>query len=130
MSHIKKYFYRFGSAIGMALSISISAIAYAQSNGIQTAPTTIITNTTSVVNLFCAGLDWLFWGLIVLGVAMFLIGGYTYATAAGDSEKVSKATRTLTYAAIAIVVGLVARGVPTLIGSFFGQSSNLNVCSS
>lgn len=106
----------------------IGAIA-STANG-ATAPTNIITDSQSVVNLFCAALAWLFWGLIIVGIAMFFVGGYIYATSNGEPEKVGKATKTLTYAAIAIVVALVARGVPILIGAFFSvPSSQLNACS-
>jgi hypothetical protein len=126
---MKDYFYKFVAVVGALMSSFIAATALAQSNnGLQTAPTNIITNAQSVVNLFCDILGWMFWALIVLGVAMFLVGGYRYATAGGDAESVSKANKTLLYAAIAIVVGLVAGGVPTLIGSFF--HTTVNACSS
>lgn len=92
-----------------------------------TAPTNIITSSADVVNLFCGILNWMFWGAIVLGVAMFLVGGYTYATSGGDAEKVSKATKTLTYAAIAVAVALVAQGVPFLIASFLNYKLS-NAC--
>lgn len=83
------------------------------------APKNIITSSTDVSKLFCSAMNWMFYGLMAVGVIMFLVGGYTYATSGGDAEKVSKATKTLTYAAIAVVVGLLARGAPILIGSFF-----------
>jgi len=71
----------------------------------------------------------MFWGLLVLSVAMFLVGGYMYATASGDPEKVGRANKTLLYAAIAVVVALVARGIPLLIGTFFGVDANsLTAC--
>ena len=53
---------------------------------------------------------------------MILVGGYTYASSGGDPEKVGKATKTLLYASIGIVVALVAKGFPTLIGSFLGTT--------
>jgi len=97
------------------------------SNGLIPAPTNIISTPTDVKNLFCAVLGWMFWGLIVLAVAMFLVGGYTYATASGESEKIGKANKILLYAAIALVVGFIAQGVPSLISSFFGTGA-LNAC--
>ncbi len=64
--------------------------------------------------------NWLFWGLIVLSIVMFLVGGYRYVTSGGEPEKISGANKTLRYAAIAVVIAIVAAGVPTIIGSFFG----------
>ena len=85
-------------------------VAYGAST---TAPTNIITSTDDVV----------------FGVAMFLYGGFLYATSAGEAEKVGKANKTLLYAAIALVVAFVAQGVPVLIASFLGSSTSLNACS-
>jgi hypothetical protein len=101
-------------------------IAYATST--VTAPTNIITSASDVVNLFCGALNWMFWGLIVVGVGMFLYGGYLYATSAGEADKVGQANKTLLYAAIAIVVALVAQGVPPLIANFLGSTVSLGVC--
>ncbi len=93
------------------------------------APTNVITSPSDITTLLCDVLNWVYWGLIVVGIIMFLIGGYRYATSAGDPESVSKANKTLLYAAIAIVIALVARGVPLFIGSVFGvQASSLSVC--
>jgi Type IV secretion system pilin len=118
------------SAITVVVGFLVSSFAQAQtnSNGLVTAPTNIITSPSSVVQLFCTVLGWMFWALIVLGVAMFIVGGYRYATSGGEAERVSKATKTLTYAAIALVVGLIAGGIPSLISSFLGNGA-LNACS-
>lgn len=81
-----------------------------------------VTTTGQVVTILCNALGWMFWALMVLGVAMFIVGGYIYATSAGEAEKVGKATKTLLYAAIAIAVGLIARGIPVLVATFIGAS--------
>lgn len=108
------------AAAGLAVSL------FAAATNAASMPKDVISSSDDVVKIFCAGLAWMFWGLIVLGIAMFFVGGYIYATAQGNSEKVSQATKTLTYAAIAIAIAIVARGVPILIGSFFGGSVNLS----
>lgn len=92
------------------------------------APTTVIDSAQKVEDLVCTAMLWMFWGLLVLSVIMFMVGGYMYATAAGDTEKVSKANKTLFYAAIGVVIALVAKGVPLLIGSFLGVTLGLNAC--
>lgn len=108
---------------GLALSPA------ANGDSVPVTPPPAIFNTTSdVMQFFCAALDWMFWGLIILGMAMFIVGGYRYATSGGEAERVGKATKTLMYAAIAIAVGIIAKGVPSLIGSFLSVNGGLGVC--
>jgi Type IV secretion system pilin len=75
----------------------------------------------------CSVVDWMFYGLIVFSVIMVLVAGYYFATAGDDTEKVSKARKTITYAAIAILVALAAKGFPALIASFIGASGSGNL---
>ena len=84
------------------------------------APSGIITSTTGISALFCGIINWLFWGLIVFSIIMFLWGGYRYATSGGEPEKVGNANKTLLYAAIAVVVAVSAKGLPLLVSSFLG----------
>jgi cytochrome bd-type quinol oxidase subunit 2 len=75
-------------------------------------------------NSMCNVVDWMFYFLIVLSVIMVLVAGYLFLTAGDDTEKVSKARKTITYAAIAIVVALAAKGFPMLIATFVGAGGN------
>lgn len=93
-----------------------------------TAPKDLFTQPSQVVEFFCGALVWMFWGLIVLSVAMALVAGYRYVTSSGEPEKVSTAGKTLLYAAIGIAVALLAKGFPSLVGSFFNTS--VGVCES
>jgi hypothetical protein len=92
-----------------------------------TAPTIPIT-TGWVTGLICTVLIWMFWGLLVLGTIMVLVGAYIYVTSSGEPAKVSKASKTLLYAAIGIAIAIIAKGVPSIVGSVFGQS--VGVCES
>ncbi len=85
--------------------------------------TGVIGTIGDIATLFCGIINWIFWGLIVVAIVMFLLGGYRYATSGGDPEKVHGATKSLTFAVIGIVVALVAAGVPYLVGSFLQGSS-------
>jgi hypothetical protein len=115
------------SAILGALPLAVALPAYALT--IQTAPSITLTP-QDTVNSLCAVVNWLFYILIVFSVIMVLIAGYRYLTSNGDPEKVSTATKTITYAAIAIVVALIAKGFPALIGSFFSvPNSTTLTCS-
>jgi len=62
----------------------------------------------------------MFWVLIAVSVVLVFIAAYGYLTSAGDAEKVKNATKTITYAAVAIVVALLAKGFPYVIGDVFG----------
>ena len=125
---IKKWFYG-RSFLGASIAGILTAFLAAGSASAATMPTNIITNSDQVVAIFCKALDWMFWGLMAFAVAMFLVGAYLYATSAGDPEKVGKATKTLTYAAIAVAVGLIAQGVPFIVASIIGApTGQLSVC--
>ena len=64
--------------------------------------------------------NWLFTFLILLVVVFVLIAAFKYLTAAGDPEKVKAASSSLIYAGVAVVVALLARGLPILVGNLFG----------
>jgi hypothetical protein len=91
-------------------------------------PTGVLTSSTSVVNLFCGIIPWIFWGLIVLSIVFVLVAAYRYLFSSGDPEKVRGANKTLIYAAIAIVVALIAAGVPSLINNFLGAGAVGSAC--
>ncbi|MFA6354691.1 MAG: hypothetical protein WCX12_03360 [Candidatus Paceibacterota bacterium] len=69
-------------------------------------------------------IDWfgtiLTWVARIFWIAAILFifwAAFLYLTAAGDPEKVKKASHTLLYAVIAIVIGLMAYGIPKLVGT-------------
>src|SRR3989344_2800480 len=66
-------------------------------------------------------LVWMFSFLVFLAIVFVLIAAYKYLPAAGDPEKVKSASNTLIYAAVAIAVALLARGLPFLIGGLIGR---------
>ena len=119
---MKRFFIRPLAAISGFLALLSSVIAApawaAGTLTLGSAPAISLTP-QGAVDMMCSVVNWLFYILIVFSVIMVLIAGFRYLTANGDPEKVSKATKTITYAAIAIVVALIAKGFPTLIGSFF-----------
>ncbi len=82
----------------------------------------IISDTTGVVGGLCNILNWMFWILLAVSVIMVMWAGYLYVTARDDAEQITKAKKTIFYAAIGIVVALLAKGFPGFVGSIFGQS--------
>lgn len=96
---------------------------------IPPAPTTLplvqgLTSTGGIQNLAYTVLNWIFWGLIVFSVVMALVAAYKYVTSGGEPEKVRSAGKTLMYAAIGVVVALLASAIPIIIGTFFGVGVN------
>jgi hypothetical protein len=73
-------------------------------------------------------MNWMFDILLTLSVIMVMWAAYVYLTAGDDTEKVHKATKTLTYAAVAILVALLAKGFPNIIASIFNQDAGSLGC--
>ena len=114
----------------LAISMPIGA---ANAQGVQLpGPNDTVTNTGGIIVAACTIFNYMFLGLLLLGVLFVLLAAYRYLTAAGDPENVTKANRTLIYAAVAIAVSLFARALPVLIGNFVlgdGAGSGFDVCS-
>ncbi|MDO8302682.1 MAG: hypothetical protein Q7T18_05535 [Sedimentisphaerales bacterium] len=64
--------------------------------------------------------DWLFYALIIVTIFFVLMAAFKYLTADGDPGKVSEASKQLLYAAIAIVVGILAVVFPKIVASIIG----------
>jgi len=89
------------------------------------APTIGITSLSAVGTSLCNITNWLFYFLIILAVIFIIFAAFKYLTAAGEPEKVKSASHMLLYAAIAIVVGIVAKAVPSLIGSVLNSGTSV-----
>lgn len=81
-----------------------------------------VTTTGGLMDMICTLANWAFTFLIILAIFFVLFAAFKYLTAAGEPEKIKKASHTLIYAAVAVVIALLAKGFPLLIGSFVGQS--------
>jgi hypothetical protein len=80
-----------------------------------------ITNTQDFVRLLDAITLWLFYFLLVISVLVLIYAAFTYLTAGGEDDKISKAKSMILYAVIALVIAFLAKGVPVLVGTFLGQ---------
>jgi len=82
---------------------------------IQSGP---LTGPEDLISLLRQVLRWftiVFW---IFAVMAIFYAGYEYLTSTTNPENVGKANKALLYAAIAIVVGLVAYGIPAFIDTF------------
>jgi len=73
-------------------------------------------------SVLCVVASAMFWILLSLSVVFAIVAAYKYLTSGGDTEKVSGATKTLTYAAVAVAVALLAKAIPLVIANLFNVS--------
>lgn len=129
MDTLKKWFV--GSPLGVvaALVAAFSAvgIASADTSGSNAPPPTPVTTVGELQAVFCSFIGYFFWTVMIISIIFVLVAAFHYVTAGDDTEKTSKARRTLTYAAIGIVVALVAIGVPNIVASLFPGQPNIAV---
>jgi heme/copper-type cytochrome/quinol oxidase subunit 2 len=105
-------------ALSGFLSLAFGLVAHAATNTTQL-PGQSITNVSGLTAVICSFLAYFFWIVIIVSVIMVLYAAFVYVTAADDTEKTSKARRTLTYAAVGIAVALLATALPDIVGSIF-----------
>lgn len=132
MNKIKQFAIDFAApAVALALPLLASAQGVPQPPGGVTLPGQI-TNISQIAgtggSIICVAINWIFWFLIVLTIIFVLVAAFRYLTASGDPEKVKSASRTLLYAAIAVVVALIAKGLPLIVSSFIGGGFTGGVC--
>jgi uncharacterized membrane protein len=87
-----------------------------------TPPITTLTGTSGLEGLFCNIIGYFFWFVIVLSVIMALVAAFDYVTAGDDTEKTTRGRKRLTYAAVGVLVALLAFAIPTLVGSLFSTN--------
>jgi hypothetical protein len=112
-------------------SLALPLLAAAQVGGGSPTPAPTVTGVTSLQGIggtLCNITNWLFYFLIILAVLFIIVAAFKYLTAAGEPEKVKSASHMLLYAAIAIVVGILAKAVPSLIGSVLGGANTSVGC--
>jgi len=83
-------------------------------------PENIIDSPEKIVGVLGTVAAWLFTILMALAVVMVVYAAFLYLTAAGNPERITSAKKTLIYAIVAIVVALVAGGIPVLILNLLG----------
>ena len=120
MNKVLKFVKEFGIPV-VSLLFPLAAFAQLQGPGVS-APNSGISSIGAVQTTLCEVINWMFYLLIVFAVIMVLVAAFKYLTAGGDPEGVKSASHTLLYAAVAILVAIIAKAFPSLVGSFIGQS--------
>ncbi len=60
-------------------------------------------------------INWIFYLLLIAVMVMVLYGAFIFLTSSGDPTKTSKATKTITFAVIGMIIALLARAVPAAV---------------
>jgi len=74
-------------------------------------PTTV----SGIADIFLIIMQWIFAFALMLGIIMVIISGISYMTAGGESDRVSKATKVLTYSVIGVAIALISSFVIQII---------------
>jgi len=101
-----------------ALTLMLPLFVLAQT-GVTPIPTPV-TNFTGLINIINRVADILFTLLLVLAVIFILFAAFNYLTAMGNPEKVKAANNVLIYAAVAIAIATLAKGIPIIVRSIVG----------
>lgn len=70
------------------------------------------------VEILSSIVGWVYRIFFVLTVLFIIMAAYKYLTKADDAEKIKEARQQLVYAAIAVVIALLAVGFSAIIGNF------------
>lgn len=122
MKKIKRFAFDFMVPVAL-LALPIVAAAQVGGGSPTYAPIAPVTSLNAVGQSLCNITNWLFYFLIILAVIFIIVAAFKYLTAAGEPDKVKEASHMLLYAVIAIIVGIVAKAVPGLVGSFMGTGT-------
>ena len=106
------------STIGLLLLGNVAIGQVAQIPGIQqTGPTTV----GGLVDVLKGVIRWIYIIFFVIAVMFIIFAAFSYLTAGGDPEQVSKAKSRIIYAAVAIAVALLAVGFEVIIRNFLAS---------
>jgi heme/copper-type cytochrome/quinol oxidase subunit 2 len=121
MNAMKKFFTALSvllvpASLGLPASVALAAVTANTANS-------PVQNATDIQGLMCNIVSWFIWVVILVSVIMVVYAAFTYATAGDDTEKVATGRKTLTYAAVGIIVALCAAGFPAIVQSVFGSNT-------
>lgn len=80
----------------------------------------IYTSPDDYVALLRAVVNWFFYILTFVAVIMLFYAAFLYITAGDDDEKLKKARKIIIYGIVALMLALLANGVPILIRTIIG----------
>jgi len=80
----------------------------------------LLSSPDEVVTLIETLTNWFFTILLAIAVIFIILAAWTFLTAGGNPESVTKARQMLIYALIGIAVAILAKSMPAIIKSILG----------
>ena len=99
------------------LLLGVATLAFATTEQVApTGPTTV----QGLLDILDKVINFVFTGLIIFSVFFVIFAAFQFVTAGGDPAGVLQARQKLIWAAVGIIVALIARALPTVIRSATG----------
>ena len=117
--HVMKKTFSIIGALAVVAAFASPVLALAQGQGIEV-PQKTVGNFGDVINILERLLSWIYTLFFIIAAIMIVWAGFSYLTAGGDEEKVSKAHRQFIYAIVAIAVAIVAVSVRFVVQNLIG----------
>lgn len=95
--------------------ISLFVLPFIMPVSAQTVAPTIIESPDEAVTLLETITNWFFTILMAVAVIMLILAAWTFLTAGGNPDSVTKARQMLVFALIGVAVAILAKGLPALI---------------
>ena len=83
---------------------------------------TIITDASQITTVINNVVNWFFLIVMTVAAIFILVSAWTFLTAGGNPDSITKARQMLIYALVGVVVAVLAKGLPILIQSILESS--------
>jgi magnesium-transporting ATPase (P-type) len=103
----------------LVLAVAILVLASPFLAAAQDSPIKDVAGLKNVLKKIADIIQWIFW---IAAIVSAFWAGFLYLTAAGETEKLSKARKQLWYTVVAIVIALLSTGLPALIENILTPS--------
>ena len=86
------------------------------------APDTVVTDKASFLKTVTTIINWIFTIFVVFAIIFVILAAFQFITGGGYSKNVESARNKLMWAAVGVIVALLARGLPFVIASLLGAT--------
>lgn len=86
------------------------------------APDNVITDKGTFLKKVTTIINWIFTIFVVFAIIFVILAAFQFITGGGDSKNVESARNKLMWAAVGVIVALLARGLPFVIASLLGAT--------
>ncbi|MFA5386499.1 MAG: hypothetical protein WC297_02465 [Candidatus Paceibacterota bacterium] len=79
-----------------------------------------VPESVNLTNIITDVINWAFGLLILLAAVFIIIAAFMYLSSAGNEDKIKNAKNYIIYAAVAILIGFLAKAIVTLVTRLLG----------